>query len=161
MRRFTVISLLAAAAACNEVSPTETSLQRAGVALASQAENQKDAVELLLSACNGELVPMSGTLHQTFKFTDTKSGNVNAFVSADYNLSGVGPVTGADYRGSLKIRDQEMSSDNASTFSYRTAIKMIGAGSVPNSTVDVTVRVHVANGETRVESVETSTRCTP
>jgi hypothetical protein len=163
MRRFTVIPLLALAAACSEVSPTGTSLQRAEGSLASQVEsNTKDAVDFYpLTACNGETVIMTGELHQVFKFTTTKSGNVSAFLSADYSLSGVGSTTGAKYNATTHIRDQEMASDNVSNFSYRTSTKLVGAGKVPNSTIDFTVRVLVANGETRVENIDISTHCSP
>ena len=163
MRRFTVLSLLTVATACSEVSPTAPSLQRVDAAPANQVEyNTKDAVDFYpVTACNGETVFMTGQLHQVFKFTTTKSGNVSAFVSADYNLSGVGTTTGAEYRATTHIRDQEMASDNVSNFSYRTSTKLIGSGKVPNSTLDVTVRVLFANGETRVERVENSTSCAP
>jgi len=163
MRRFTVMSLLTVVAACSEVSPTGTSFQRIEGAVANQVEfNTKDAVDFYpLTACNGETVFMTGELHQVFKFTTTKSGNVSAFASADYSLSGVGTTTGAQYRATTHIRDQEMASDNVSNFSYRTSTKLVGSGKVPNSVVDVTVRVLFANGETRVEKIDTSTRCSP
>ena len=163
MKRFTVLSLLSVVAACSDVSPTGTSFQRVENALASQVEsNTKDDVDFYpLTACNGETVFMTGVLHQVFKFTTTKSGNVSAFVSADYSLSGVGTTTGAEYHATTHIRDQEMASDDVSNFSYRTSTKLVGTGKVPNSEVDLTIHVLFANGETRVEKIDASTRCSP
>src|SRR5438270_4294811 len=129
MRRFTCVPLFAVAVACSNGSVTQPSVARSSSIPARAVEtNQKDHVDLLLAACNGEAVLMSGENHLILGFTETKSGNVSAFVSADYNLSGIGAVTGARYNATLRIRDQEMASDNVSDFHYRSSLKLVGQG---------------------------------
>jgi len=162
MRRFTLIPLFAVAVGCTETSPTEPSRAlTGGVAVSAMEVNEKQPVDLPLIACNGETVPMTGEVHVKLKFTTATSGNVSAFFSADYHLSGIGLVTGARYHGTLHIRDQEMASDNVSNFHHRTSLKLVGQGSVPNSDIGFTVHVVTANGETRVEHTDVTTRCMP
>jgi hypothetical protein len=162
MRRLTLIPFLAVAVSCSETAMTgPVPLRTGGAAIDQMVENDRNDVDLPLIACNGEPVPMTGESHIKLKFTTAKSGNVSAFVSADYKLSGVGEITGAQYHASLKIRDQEMASDNVSNFRHRTSLKIIGQGSVPDSHVSFTIHVVVANGETRVENIDSETRCTP
>ena len=160
MRRFTLLSLATVAIGCTEAAPTAP-LQSGASSANQMLTNDKQPVELLLSACNGETVPMSGTLHSKFKLTTSKSGNVSASLSADYKLSGIGDVTGAQYHGSLTIKDQEMVSDNTSHFRHRTLMKLVGQGSVPNSVEGFTVHVVVANGEVRVEHTDVTSSCSP
>ena len=161
MRRFTMLSLAAAIVGCTDAAPTAPELQSVAASVNAMLSNEKLPVEIAFPACNGETVNMSGTLHQKFRLTTTKSGNVSASLSSDYNLSGIGDVTGAKYNGSLTIRDQEMATDNVSGFRHRTTMKLVGQGNVPNSVEGFTIHVVVANGAVRVEHTDVTSSCEP
>jgi hypothetical protein len=161
MRRFTMLSLIASVAGCTEAAPTTPQLQSVAALANAMVANEKQPVDLVFTACNGETVAMSGTVHTRFRLTTSKSGNVSASLSSDYNLSGIGDATGAQYNGKLSIRDQEMATDNVSGFRHRTSLRLVGQGNVPNSVAGFTVHVVIANGETRVEHTDVTSSCDP
>lgn len=160
MRRITTL-LLAGVVGCSEASSTAPQLQSDAVTANAVVANDKQPVELVVTACNGETVALSGTLHTKLRLTIAKSGNVSATTSFDYDLSGIGAVTGAKYNAKLTIRDQEMASDNVGGFHHRTSLRLVGQGNVPNSVEGFTVHVVVANGEVRVEHTDITSSCEP
>lgn len=161
MRRFTMLSLAAATVGCTEAAPVAPQLQSGATSANAMVANDKQEVELALPACNGETVAMSGTLQTRLKLTTTKSGNVSAALSADYNLSGIGDITGGRYNGSLSIRDQEMATDNVSGFQHRTRMRLVGQGNLPNSIEGFTIHVVIASGAVRVEHTDITSSCEP
>lgn len=161
MRRFSILSLAIAAIGCTETAPSAPQMRNVAASANTMIANEKQPIELVVTACNGETVVLSGNVHTRFRLTTTKSGNVSAALSADYNLSGIGAVTLARYNGSLSIRDQELATNNVSGFSHRTSMRLVGQGNVPNSVQGFTIHVVVANGAVRVEHMDVTSRCEP
>ena len=160
MRRFTML-LLAGVVGCSEAPLAAPQLQSDAVTANAMIANAKQPIDLVVTACNGEGVALSGTLHTKLRLTIAKSGNVSATSSFDYDLSGIGSVTGATYNAKLTIRDQEMASDNVGGFYHRTSLRVVGQGNVPNSVEGLTVHVVIANGEVRVEHTDITSSCEP
>jgi hypothetical protein len=63
----------------------------------------------LVTAFNGDVIDLSGPVHTKANFRMTPSGNTVASLTSDYNLSGVGSITGVTYNPSQKVAERGMS----------------------------------------------------
>lgn len=123
--------------------------------------NERAPVDLVITACNGETVELSGDLHFAYQITTAASGNVSSKVTNDYSFSGVGSVTGAKYEGGMHFVDKEILNLGAATvFSDDASLRLIAQGNVPNTWLDYGMAFTIdANGNVSHDTGTYSTRC--
>jgi hypothetical protein len=156
---------LAVVVACSEIaappaaSPARVATPAAGPSYEKLANEKDEILAFAVTACNGELVLMDGTIHFQFFFSQSPNGGANIRISANYHLQGQGTVTGAKYVGDLGFRDREFSTGENATIAEHFETKLIGQGKVPDLVFEFGLRVHTVDGDVRTEHVDMRARC--
>jgi hypothetical protein len=86
----------------------------------------------LHNPCNGEIVDISGVLHEVIDKTVSDSGNIH--LSVHFNaqgVSGVGETTGANYSFSDSV-NEHLTFAGASNETISHTLHVVGQGGVPN-----------------------------
>jgi hypothetical protein len=158
MKKLSALLPVLVLAACME--STAPQALTGSTANAAQLLNEKDeALTVLVNACNGEPVVLSGTVHTKASFVLTPSGKFRASSSTSYNLSGVGLETGAAYHASEKFAERAIVTSNGSVTSNEISVRMIGQGDVPNSVIRIVETTVVQNGDVKVVRSEFRVSC--
>src|SRR5436309_12688435 len=103
---------LVAVVGCSEIAvpvePRARAPQSPGAPAYEKLVNEKDDVfAVAVTACNGEIVVLDGTVHLQIFFGMSPSGGANFRISVDYHLKGVGAVTGAKYAADVGFREKD------------------------------------------------------
>lgn len=155
-------------AACNEItSPTGAASVSPAPVLSAPTTgarevlvNDKSNVELVLVACNGETVVLSGKQHYVVNVSTDHNGNTKLSVSNNTHFSGYGTVTGAKYEGELVYMDKEASTDDQFTFNTSTVLKLKGQGKVPDTDLEFSTKFTVhADGSVTGEDDDFKSTC--
>lgn len=154
--KFVAFLAFFAAVACSDIAAPARQFRASNQMLV----NETTPVAVFpVTACNGEPLTLSGTMHTMFKLTQPTSGGFNAFLSYDFQLSGYGTVTLAKYEGRLNSREQ-MEANGASVYSTKSLMHLVSQGSVPNTDLEIESRLIVnANGEATAEQTNVVARC--
>ena len=157
--RFSALVLTIAVLGCSDATSPSRSLAPAGVTR-EVVLNQRDSMPLFLIACNGEAVTGTMLEHQILSFTLPKNGSTIAFYSADYKFTGTGGTTGAQYQGTLSLREQGMSGTAANVFATISRLQVVSQSNIPNTLIDFSTRATVnANGDVVVDHTNFSSSC--
>ena len=112
-------------------------------------------------ACNGESVPVTGSIHLVFHFTANDNGSSD-FSMNNYHAEGVGQTTGTEY---LLVRHAGLTEYfgngfGPATLTFLDRARLIGRGNVPDTLIKFTFHFTVnANGDLIVNRFESSTEC--
>ena len=156
-KSFVLLPVLALAACMESTAPQPLS---GSVANSAQLLNEKDeALTVLVNACNGEAVILSGTVHTKASFVLTPNGKFRASSSTSYNLSGVGTETGVTYHATEKFAERANVTSNGSVSSNEISLRMVGQGDVPNSVIRMVERTVVQDGDIKVSRSDVRTSC--
>lgn len=131
-------------------------LLHGGLASAEVTTNTKYPIQITdyVSCANngdGELVDLSGELHQLFTVNVSSANKVSMkFHFNPQGVSGVGQITGNSYRGT-GVTSSVYTFDGITTFPYTFTyinnFRLIGQGSAPNYTVHMNTHLTInANG---------------
>jgi hypothetical protein len=112
-----------------------------------------------LTACNGETVTMTGTIHIMLKETDTPNGGISVFTNIKEDLSGIGDITGLKYEGS-QTSDYRVEQNGATVVDVPVSIRLISQGKSPNFFYDSVLHITFNdNGIVTAERASETTRC--
>ena len=113
--------------------------------------------------CNGDFVPLTGTLDLMLRLTTSGSGRLNLGEHINFDLSGVGAPSGAEYNVGevVNIEENNITFDNGATEITEAAhLNVISKGSEPNFLVHVIVHETITpDGDITSFKVDVSTEC--
>ena len=158
MRKLAFVPVLALAACVDSSMPTAP-LSGGSANAAHLVHTKEEVLSMPIVACNGELVDLHGTVHTKVDFKQTPSGNFSSSFSADYNLSGVGSVTGAKYHAKQKISESAHVSDNTTVAKNKVSLRMVGQGKVPDTIIGFSVHTVIVDGEIKVSRTDMTNLC--
>ena len=158
MRKLALLPVIALAACAESSMPTQP-LSGSSANAAHMVHTKDEVLSMPVVACNGEVVDLSGTVHMKVDFKQTPSGNVTASFSADYNLSGVGSVTGAKYHAKQKISESAHVKDDKVDVKSSVSLHLVGQGKVPNTTIGFSTRTVIVDGDVKVSRTDVTNRC--
>ena len=154
---FALLPVLALAACMESTAPQPLS---GSAANSAQLLNEKDeALTVLVNACNGEPVILTGTVHIKASFVFAPSGKFRASSSTSYNLSGVGMETGVAYHATEKFTERANFTANGAVSSNEISLRMVGQGDVPNSVIRMVERTVIQDGEIKVSRSDVRVSC--
>jgi hypothetical protein len=157
MRILAFIPVLAVVACAESAAPSDISGSPSN---AAQMVNQKDDVfSSPVTACNGEMVVLDGTVHTKVNFTMTGSGKTATSFSADYDLGGIGTLTGAKYNATQRVTERAMIGSNTTNAESDVTLRLVGQGDIPNTLLSMRSHLVVVDGEIKVSHSDITTRC--
>jgi hypothetical protein len=157
MKRFVLTLVLVGATLATAVSV-------ALAAATSATESVKVPLDgyVITNPCSGELVALSGTLHEVFhSTTDAQGGERFVVQSGQQEVTGLGLTSGTTYQATGVTRDDlNVTAGEAVEGTFINTFRLISRGDADNSFVsDATIHFTFANGELRAEVVNVSTEC--
>lgn len=153
-----VVGCTEATAPTGHSSPTLSTVGRGDMIL---NETTPLPVSPPLTACNGDLVYGSGTVHTMVEITTSPSGSRHTRATAHFKFTGVGQPSGATYVGDTWAVEKDISnSAGASVYELGGSGRLITQGKVTNTWVDFTTTLTInANGEMTHSSDTFKVRC--
>jgi diaminopimelate epimerase len=149
-----------AAIGCSDVT-SPASLAPTGLSKGSSEVqiNDKLPTSITIGACNGEIVSLDGDQHVVIKANEGKDGSLKLSISSDLHFSGNGSATGAKYVGDQKYTETD--AIGIDTYSYRSIQSMTlnGQGKVPDTVMDIMMKVTVHSDGSASFRQDFSTRC--
>src|SRR4051812_8629356 len=98
MKVFYLLAVLGPAVACTDVvSPVASRGLSATTIVRDVIQNDRTPVTFVLSACNGEMVSVTGENHYVVNVNTNAKGDTKVSITSDSHFSGVGASTGAKY----------------------------------------------------------------
>jgi hypothetical protein len=158
MRKLALLPVIALAACVESSIPTQP-MSGPTANGAHLVHTKEEVLSMPTVACNGETVDLSGTMKTTIDFKQTPSGHTTSSVSLDFNLSGVGSVTGAKYHAKQKISESAKITDDKTDTKSSASLHMVGQGKVPDTIISFSVRVVVVDGDLKTFRMDETNRC--
>jgi hypothetical protein len=98
--------------------------------------------QTILNECNGEMVDLSGTLHEETSFSTNTKGATHFSLNATTHLTGIGEITGVNYVANDTTHIETNTRGVAQEQSMNTKMKLISQGpQTPNMVDHATLHV--------------------
>ena len=151
VRRAAPVLAFAPLAGCTQETTGITGLDRAPQYAVTT--NQREPFAFATTACNGELVDISGTSHHVVTLTTTPTGNQHVTDHITTRGTGVGLTTGTQYQlREVATRTHTVAGDLPEAFTLEIGGGLIGQGAADDFRFKLLFHFTVnAEGETTVE----------